>query len=313
MQPDNQVIEQAHNLIEHQQLTVTVVVPSYGEGDGVVETLASLWNGMVRLGLDSAPVFLSDSSPDGATVGAARRWASTVGCQLVVDHSDRRRSLKQALNVALAACDTDVVVVTNADVVVPGTSLAHLIVTLCGAEPADVVVGLAAADPSVRKLRYRAGRFQLDVVGRLVRSGDRTMRAEGALWAAHRRFYAQWRFPISQGSIADDVELARAVEAGGFRGRTAADALVYKVPPGSIRDFCLQTRRFYYAIGGAGTLRRGRAQWRPFAAQAVRDPVGGALYSAYRAVAAVSARRWAESANSETWEPSLTTKRSLPE
>lgn len=312
MESDSQVIDQARRLVQEEELSVAVVVPSYREGAGVVATLASLWDGMVQLGLAGAPIFLSDSSPDASTVTAARQWASEVGCHLVVDHSEHRRSPKEALNVAIAACDTDVVVVTNADVVVPVTSLAHLIVTLCGAEAADVVVGLAAGDPWARQLRYGAGRFQLNVVGRLVRSGDGAIRAEGALWAARRRFYAQWRFPIGEGSIADDVELARAVSAGGFRGKTASGALVYKVPPGSIRDFCLQTRRFYYSIAGASGVRREGAQWRAFAAEAARDPVGAVLYSVYRAVAAVSAWRWAESANSEMWELSQTTKRSSP-
>lgn len=309
MQSDNQIIRQARALVQQQQLSVTVVVPSYGEGDSIVATLASVWDGMVQLGLDDETIFLSDSSPDDATVDAVRQWASLVSCHLVVDHSARRRSLKQAVNVALEACRSDVVIVTNADVVVPARSLAHLIVTLCGAEPTDVVVGLAAADPSARQLRYRAGRFQLEVVERLVRSAAPAMRAEGALWAAHRRFYAQWRFPIGSGSIADDVELARGVQAGGFRGRTAADALVYKVPPGSVRDFCLQTRRYYYAISGDGPVVRGQDQWRAFVAETVRDPVGAVLYGAYRTAAALSARLWAESANSETWEPSMTTKR----
>jgi hypothetical protein len=276
MQSDNQILEQARALVKQKQLSVTVVVPSYGEGNGIVETLMSVWEGMVLLGLDDASIFLSDSSPDDATVDAARQWASSVSCQLVV---------------------------------VPAPSLAHLIVTLCGTEDTDVVVGVAAPDPSASQFRYRAGRFQLDVVGRLVRSAAPTMRAEGALWGAHRRFYEQWRFPIGSGSIADDVELARGVQACGFRGTTAADALVYKKPPGSVRDFCLQTRRSYYAISGDGVVRSYGAKWRAFAAEATRDPVGAGLYGVYRTVAAVSARRWAESANSETWEPSLTTKR----
>jgi len=299
MQSDNQVIQQARTLMRQKQLSVTLVVPSYGEGDGIVATLASVWDGMVQLGLHHEVIFLSDSSPDDATVDAAREWASSVSCQLMVDHSDRRRSLKQALNVALEACRTDLVVVTVTDVVLPAPSLAHLIVTLCGGEPTDVAVGLAGADPSAKELRYRAGRFQLQLVSRLVRSAAPGMRAEGA----------QWRFPIGSGSIADDVALARGVQVGGFRGRTAVDALVYKVPPGSVRDFCLQTRRFYYAISGDDPVRHGLDQWWAFAAEAVRDPIGAALYGAYRTVAAVSAQRWAESANSETWEPPLTTKR----
>jgi hypothetical protein len=232
-----------------------------------------------------------------------------VSCRLLVDHSDERRSLKQALNVALASCDTDVVVVAVVDVLVPAASLAYLVEPICALHCADVVVGVAAPDPAVTGLRHRAGAFQLDVVRRLVRTGDSSMRAEGALWAAHRRFYTQWRFPIGQSSVADDVELARAVEAGRFRGVTVADAVVFKVPPGTISDFCLQTRRSYFATADERPAVRSSVEWKAFGAESARDPLGAALYCAYRAVAAVTARRWARSAHSETWEPSMSTKR----
>lgn len=309
MSQDGCTIERVRDVLRQEAIGITVVVPSYGEGQGIVPMLASLWDGMVQLGVSEAAVFLSDSSPDSTTVNAARQWALTVGCQLVVDHSDDRRSLKQALNVALDACQTDVVVVANADVVVPAPSLANLIEPICATRSADVVVGVAAPDPSVNGLRYRAGAFQLNVVRRLVHNGDSPIRAEGALWAAHRRFYALWRFPIGRGSVADDVELTRAVEAGGFRGLAVADAVVLKVPPGTVRDFCLQTRRFYFATAEDRPAVRSCAEWAAFGGEAARDPLGAVLYGAYRGVAAVTARRWARSAHSETWEPSLSTKR----
>ncbi|MHB1717557.1 MAG: glycosyltransferase [Acidimicrobiales bacterium] len=309
--PDaNRTIDRVRAALRQESIGVTVVVPSYGEGSGIVPTLASLWDGLVQLGLDQASILLSDSSPDHATVDAAREWASAVSCRLTIDYSDERRSLKQALNVALAACETDVVVVAVADVVVPPASLAHLIEPICVLRSADVVVGVAAPDPFVKGIQHRAGAFQLNVVRRLTdRTGGSSMRAEGALWAAHRRFYAHWRFPIGQGSVADDVELARAVEAGGFRGVTVADAVVLKVPPGTIRDFRLQTRRFYFATADNRPAMRSSAEWVAFGAEAGRDPLGAALYGAYRAVAAVTARHWARSAHSETWEPSTSTKR----
>ncbi len=309
MQQGSRTIERVRDALRQERIGVTVAVPSYGEGPGIIPTLVSLWDGMVQLGVPDAAMFLSDSSPDSATVDAACQWASSAGCRLMVDHSDRRRSLKQALNVALAFCETDVVAVTNADVVVPAASLAYLLEPICALQSADVVAGVAAPDRSVKDVRHRAGAFQLNVVRRLVRTGGSSLRAEGALWAAHRRFYADWRFPIGQGSVADDVELARAVEARGFRGLAVADAVVLKVPPGTIRDFCLQTRRFYFATADDRPAVRSGAEWRAFGTEATRDPLGALLYVAYRGVAAVTARRWAQSAHSELWEPSMSTKR----
>lgn len=293
-------------------LSVTVVVPAYGEGDGIVATLRSLREGMCLVGLDSAPMFLSDSSPDMTTADAAHQWAATVGCKLMLDHSDERRSLKAALNVALEHMSTDVIVVTVADVIVPPESFANLLATVTEPHGPDVVVGLAIADPSVTDLRYRAGSFQLSAVARRVRSGGTGMRAEGAFWAARRSFYEHWRFPIGHGSIADDVELARTIRDGGFSGMTATNAVVYKVPPGSMKDFCLQTRRCYHATRDDRPAVRGLGEWRAFGAEAVRDPVGAVLYCAYRSYAVMSARRWEAATHSETWETSLSTKRGAP-
>ncbi|MHB1553629.1 MAG: hypothetical protein ACYCSX_11335 [Acidimicrobiales bacterium] len=170
----------------------------------------------------------------------------------------------------------------NAEIVVPSGSMAHLLGPICALQSADVVVSVAASDRPVKHIRHRAGAFQLAVLPWLVRTGGASMRAEGALWAARRRCYAQRRFPIEQGSVADDAELARAVEAGGFRGMTVADAVVLKVPPGTIRDFYLQTRRFYFATADDRPAVRSRAEWKAFGAEAARDLLGAVLYGAYR-------------------------------
>lgn len=282
MQEGSGTIERVRDVLRQDGVGITVAVPSYGEGQGVVSTLASLWDGTVQLGFPHAAVFLSGSSSDSATVDAASRWASTVGCRLVTDHSDRRRSLKQALNVALTFFETEVVAVAVPDVVVSAASMARLLEPICALQSADVVVGVTAPDPSVKGIRHRASMFQLNVVRPLVRTGGSSTRAEGALWASHRRFYAQWQFPIRQGSVADDVELARAVEAGEFQGLSPADSVAFKVPPDTIRDFCLQTRRFFFAIAGDRPALRSRAEPKMFGAEAARDPLRAVLYGAYR-------------------------------
>lgn len=305
------VIDQLRESIQRQGLDVTVVVPSYGEGEGIVPTLASLWQGMEALGLGGARVLVSDSSPSEDTIVAARKWASTTSCRMVIDHSEVRRSPKQALNVALEQCDTQIAIFCNADVVVPPSSLAHLLAPLCGEPPCDVVVGVALPDPTSNSLRQRAGAFQLRAVARVAAKSkaDGGMRAEGALWGARDHFYRNWRFPVASGSIADDVELARAVSSGGYSGTTAAEAVAYKVPPNNIRDFCLQTRRSFFATRDQRPSLRSQREWKSFVVEASRDPLGAALYCLYRGVAAMTASRWAAATRTETWEPSLSTKR----
>lgn len=81
------------------------------------------------------------------------------------------------------------------------------------------------------------------------------------------------------------------------------------MPPGTIRGFCLQTRRWYFASADDRPAVRSSVQWKASGAEAGRDPLGAAAYSACRVVAAVTAKRRARSAHSETWEPSMSTKR----
>ncbi|MDA8265379.1 MAG: glycosyltransferase family A protein [Actinomycetota bacterium] len=289
--------------------SIAIVLPAYGEGRGITPTLESLWHGMKALGISGAPVFLSDSSPDSATVDAATTWANTSGASLVIDHSDVRRSLKAALNVALAWCRSDLMLVTVADVIVPTDSLASLLGTLLADPRPAIAVGVAKPDPTARGLCYKAGAFQLRTVAREVDLRPPEMRAEGALWGAWRSFYEELRFPEGVGSIADDVELAKAVAARGVRAVTSKGALVYKIPAGTLRDFCLQTRRFYYATAGMRTRRRDWLSYGALVQEAACDPIGALCYAAYRLYGAAFASRFAAAAHSETWDPSPSTKR----
>lgn len=295
--------------LAREHVTITIVVPAYNEGAGITATLDSLSDGMGALGILETPLFLSDSSSDLATARAAQEWADRTGASFVVEHSDQRHSLKAALNVALASCASDLVVVTVADVIVPVRSLAALLAALLAAPRPDVVVGVACPDPTATGLRYAAGRFQLRAVAAEIRFRPAAMRAEGALWGAWRQFYEGHRYLEGAGSVADDVELAKAVAARGARGTTAQDALVHKIPPGTLRDFCLQTRRSFYAISTAPGSSRDWCAYRAFIRTALADPVGPVLYVGYRCYAACFRSRFVAAAHSETWEPSPSTKR----
>lgn len=138
--------------------------------------------------------------------------------------------------------------------------------------------------------------------------GVAPLRAEGALWGAWRTFYEGYRFPEGSGSISDDIELTKAVERGRGLGLTARDALVYKIPPGSLHDFCVATLRFYYA-SGKSQLQDFVKYKEVFFQEARHDPLKAMAYVAYRLYAIAFASRFVQGANSETWEIAWTTKR----
>jgi len=302
-------IESARRCLASIEADMAIAIPSCGEGIGILPLLESLWDGMKALGLEDAPVFLSDSSDDLTTVQAARSWSKTSGARLVVDHSDVRRSLKAALNVAIKWATTSVVVFTNADVVIPASSLAALLVTLLETPENEVAVGVALPDPQSHSFCRRAASFQLRAAARVMALSPPGMRSEGAFWAARRSFYKDFLFPEGSGSIADDVELAKAVNSGHHHGTTSPRAIVYKLPAGSMRDFCLQTRRSLISASEIQKPGDSRRRLTAFLEESVRDPTGAVLYSLYRIYCKLRSSRFDAGSNSETWEPSESTKR----
>lgn len=299
----------AHRLLMEKNISITFGVSAYNEGEGIVATLASLWAGMQKLGLYSSPIILSDSSSTYLTVQTAQEWADTSGANLIINYSDKRRSLKAALNVILEECHTDLLIVSVGDVVIPELSLLSLIEALLSSSAPDVAIGISWPDPSVSGWRYRAGCWQLRAVARLaVLSSAEEIRAEGAFWGARRQFFEGFRYKERSGSISDDVQLQRAVRIGGYKGANVSSALAYKIPPGTIRDFCLQTRRSYFAVSDQ-PYKRTKLDYLALYQEASNDPLGALLYISYRFYAFLYMQKFESGTNTETWEISITTKR----
>lgn len=272
----------------------------------MVHTLQSVYESLLSLNLAGSTLILSDSSETTATVDAARSWARGKEVELLIDRSQRRRVLKEARNVLMDRASSDVLVQVDADVILPPTSLFSLLRCLTEPPVPCVAVGVASADPRFRSLRHRAAAWQLKATQRYASwLPDDAVRAEGACWGAWRSFYAEYRFPVGSDALGDDITLARHLSAHGLPVRSCAKAVVYKIPAGTIRDFMLQTHRFYASRGKA---RRGLPEYRAGAIEAVKDPLGAALYLYARIWSARTQRRrpnrWGEE-----WEPSGSTKR----
>jgi len=290
--------------------SVAFVVPAYNEGPGIVCTLESLYAEMASVGLESSPIIMSDSSDTAATVDASVEWAERRRAPLVVDRCERRRSLKEALNVAFdrPEAQVDIVVTTVSDVTLRSGALATLLDRLVGPAHCAVAVGGVRPDPAYRALRYRAAAWQSCAVYRsAVLAGPRAVRAEGAFWGARHEFLRWFRYPLGEGSPADDVELARAVARQGVAFASVPDAVVYKVPAGSLRDFVAMTRRSHEAI--EGTPPRNVTALRAAALEAMVNPFGFACYMVWRVIGRVKSGSAGPVTASDLWDPQASTKR----
>jgi len=293
--------------------TLTFGIPAYNEGDGVIPTFVSLWEGLVQLGVTEAQIILSDSSDIAGRSSAeyATEWADSVGARLMVDSVDRRRSLKEALNATFECARSDLLVLLNGDVKIPAASLRAMLYGLLASPRPVVAIGATLPDPAFSTFDRRAGAWQLRAATRSARLSPRSIapdsfRAEGAFWGVWRNFYSTYRYPIGDGSIADDVELTEALIKGGYACRSVPDAFVYKVPPNSVVDLCLGLVRGQVAL--AEHNRRGN-DYLAAVIEAARDPLGAFLYGLARIWCRRNRRRLREESVSEWWRMLGSTKR----
>jgi glycosyltransferase involved in cell wall biosynthesis len=288
------------------EISVSIGIPAYNEGPGIVHTLESALRSLKSLGLGSATVVLSDSSENTSTVDSARAWANASGMHLVVDRSERRRSEKEARNVLMARASSDILVQIDADVVLPPGSLAHLLRCLTQPPAPLVAIGIAVPDPEFRGRAHRAGAWQLNATRRYASwLPVDAVRAEGAYWGAWRSFYRGYRLPIGRDSPHADICLAHHVEMCAIPTRNCWRAVVYKIPPATLNDFFLQTQRWYAA---RGARKRSWMELAAAVAETVRDPRGAAMYGYARMWAAREQRRRRTSWR-EDWDVTHSTKR----
>lgn len=293
--------------------TVGFGIPAYNEGDGILPTLRSLWEGLVTLRLMASPVILSDSYDEAGLSSAppASLWAHSVGARLEVDSADRRRSTKEALNVVFDRAQCDVLILVNADVLLPTRSLLTMLQYLFAPPRPMAAIGATLPDPACTGLRHRAGAWQLRAVTRAASLAPRSIgpdsfRAEGAFWGTWRAFYSAHRLPVGSGSIHDDVEVTRALINGGYPCLNAADATVYKIPTGSLVDLCSGQVR---GRAAAPEHKRRGTEYLAAAMEAARDPLGALLYCMGRIWCLRNRGRLIRESAAEHYRVSGTTKR----
>jgi hypothetical protein len=293
--------------------SLSIGIPAYDEGNGILPTLESIWRGLRSLDLTGTQLIVSDSYhlPELSSVPSASEWARRTGALIECDSVERRRTLKEALNIILDRADTDVLILVNADVVVPTESLQAMLFYLLAPPTPDAAIGTILPDPAYSGRDRRAGAWQMRAVWRASQLsaptvGPQSFRAEGAFWGVRRSFYSHFRFPLGSGSIHDDVELTRTLISGNYLCRNAAEAFVYKVPPGSLSDFCSATIRFRAA---APDQKRRRSEYTAALIEAVLDPRGALKYAVARAWCRRHRGHLENESGSEQWHVLDSTKR----
>ena len=267
--------------------SLAVVIPSYASGASILPTLNSLHKSVRAWSDESYTLVLSDSSPDHDICVQVRGWSAQVGCTLVIDHSDQRRIIKEALNVAFSkkeVATADIVIVTNDDVVVDVNCISEIVRALSENADAVIAVGCVLPDPLHATGRRSAGAWQMELVTRIARyQGPNVFRSEGALWGTRGQFAGNYRHPIGSGNIADDVELRDFVKQSNLGALNVHQAVVYKIPASGFSEFALQTHRSQFSLKTSNKVAVARAtKLRAIAQGIIGSPRGASKYFAHQ-------------------------------
>ena len=294
--------------------SLVVVIPTYSSpGSSILPTLNSLEVSVRTWTSEPYTLVLSDSSPTDEVRKQCRSWAEKTGCTLVVEHSSHRLWIKEALNVAFSRHEVtgaDFVVVTNDDVLLDTNAVSRLLDALKANGDASIAVGCARPDQNFSRGFARAGAFQLRAGARLATKLPLfRARAEGALWATRGPFVGSFRYPIGEGSISDDVELQEYILRNGLLALNVSQAIAYKVPPASFRDFASQNRRSMFAAARSSVAKGSKMlKLRAFVIEIAHDPLGALHYLSFRLLLKIGVGKDPK-ALTEQWERSTSTFR----
>ncbi|HEY6798690.1 MAG TPA: glycosyltransferase family 2 protein [Kineosporiaceae bacterium] len=227
---------------------VSVIVPAYNEGKGILATVTSL----VEATSPDGEIIVVD---DGSTDDTARIVAEA-GLPRVSLITQRNGGKPSALNTGLAAARHELVVMVDADTVVQRDAVDALVRAAVAAPDIGAVSGnVKVANRSSlltcwQHLEFVSG-FNLD--RRLYDLIRMTPTVPGALGIFRRSALAVID-GVSSATVAEDTDLTLALQAAGFRVVYEPEAIAYTEAPRTVRQLANQRFRWTY-----GTL---QALWK---------------------------------------------------
>ncbi len=236
-------------------LRITVGIPSYNEGMGLVHLLHQL--SKQRLGNHRIiEVIVSDDSDDG-TPELVRRLVRDTPYNLRLIHHGERRGVAEAWNEIFGEAEGDVIALYDADVILEHDTTLNLVKHLRDR------VGITASNTLPLKAKTIAGRASEAVARWLRRMRLRNPEAQFTVMGrglALRRELAE-AVHIPRNVIAVDLYLQLSAEKLGWSVRYVDEARVWFRPVESFRDFASQVIRAYLGHRQLRRLGAGSAGW----------------------------------------------------
>ncbi|HSX39732.1 MAG TPA: glycosyltransferase [Candidatus Saccharimonadales bacterium] len=220
--------------------TLTIGIPAYNEEANIKFLLDDLLKQNIQSCELEAIVVASDASSD-STDAIVRAYGGKV--KLIENTVRQGQGAKQ--NQIMQTCDSDVLVLLNADLTIKDLNFIDNLVApiLSGS---DLTCGpLLEIDPSnyFEKI-VQFGSIYRRNVHESVNNGNNLNTCHGSHRAFSKRFYKVLYFP---GSVAEDAYSYLACIQNGFTYTYAKDAVAFIKLPDNLKDHKTQSARFYHS------------------------------------------------------------------
>lgn len=188
-------------------MRVSIVIPTYNEENTIIKKLDNTL--CLNYPREDIEIVISDSSNDRTMELIEEYFSQDRGVRLILHHEDERRGVSYADNVGFSLATGDIILRTDADVLLDGDALSHAIDSF-----RDGNVGCVTGRPyslgSGREKKYRNINTKIQILESRI---DSTLIAHGPFTAFRRELF----IPIDEDSLADDSEISIKIRKQGYR------------------------------------------------------------------------------------------------
>lgn len=188
-------------------MRISVVIPTYNEEKTIIKKLDNTLN--LNHPKEDLEIVISDSSNDRTMELIEEYFGQGRSVKLVIHHEDERRGVSYADNVGFSLASGDIIVRTDADVLLDENALLYAINSF-----SDEEIGCVTGRPfplgSGLEKKYRDINTRIQELESKI---DSTLIAHGPFTAFRRELFR----PIDEDSLADDSEISIKIRKEGYR------------------------------------------------------------------------------------------------
>jgi N-acetylglucosaminyltransferase len=239
--------------IEGYEPTVTIVVPLFNEGRSIYNTIQSLTK------LEYPREKLSITVVDDCSTDDSYSWASQAArdfpdVQVNVLRNPFNMGKRRGINHAVRACDAEIVVSVDSDVIVYPTALRELVARFTSPDIAAVGGRVHVSNPNdnwLTKLQTIKYFYGQEFLKNLERALEQVMCLSGCLTAYRRHVLLKIDPLIENRNICgvpikygEDRHLTHQIVKAGYKTRMTMDAFCFTKAPRRLRDYFNQQLRW---------------------------------------------------------------------